>query len=63
LNIKVDDEMLYDEVNDLQENPNKKMQVMDKLNKFIFLITEEYKKMEKVKSETEAKKEKRNQMK
>jgi hypothetical protein len=27
------------------------------------LITEEYKKMEKVKSETEAKKEKRNQMK
>lgn len=63
LNVKVDNDILYDEVNDLQENPNKKMQVMDKLNKFIFLISEAYKKMEKEKAEKEAKKEKRNKMK
>ncbi len=59
LNVKVDDELLYDEVTDLQENANKKMQVMEKLNKFIFLITEEFKKLEIEKW----KKEKRNIMK
>ncbi len=59
LSVNVDDELLYDEVNDLQENPNKKMQVMEKLNKFIFLVSEEYKKVEKEKWE----KEKRNKMK
>jgi hypothetical protein len=51
--------LLYDEVTDLQENENKKMQVMEKLNKFIFLISEEIKKLEKEKG----KKEKRNIMK
>lgn len=59
LNVKIDDELLYDEVTDLQENANKKMQVMEKLNKFIFLVTEELKKLEKEKW----KKEKRNIMK
>jgi len=59
LNIKIDWELLYDEISDLQENANKKMQVMEKLNKFIFLISEEFKKLEKEKW----KKEKRNIMK
>ncbi len=63
LNVKIDGEMLYDEVSDLQDNPNKKMQVMEKLNKFIFLVSEEYKKMEKEKAELEAQKEKKNKMK
>jgi len=59
LNVLIDNELLYDETNDLQENPNKKMQVMEKLNKFIFLVSEEYKKIEKEKKE----KEKRNKLK
>jgi len=59
LKVNVDDELLYDEVEDLLENPGKKMQVSEKLNKFIFLVTEEYKKIEKQKKE----KEKKNQIK
>jgi hypothetical protein len=51
--------MLYDELEDLLDNPSKKMQVSEKLNKFIFLITEEYKKIEKDKKQ----KEKRNAIK
>jgi len=56
LKINIDNEMLYDELEDLLDNPSKKMQVSEKLNKFIFLITEEYKKIEKDKKQ----KEKRN---
>jgi hypothetical protein len=59
LKVNVDDELLYDEVEDLLENPGKKMQVSEKLNKFIFLVTEEYKKIENQKKE----KEKRNEIK
>jgi hypothetical protein len=56
INIKINGELLYNELDDLQKNTNKKMQVMEKLNKFIFLISEEFKKLEKEK----IKKEKRN---
>ena len=45
--VYVDSEFLYDEVDDLQNDKNKAMQVMDKLNKFIFLVTDEYKKIER----------------
>jgi len=53
--IKIDGETLYDEQKDLQENENKKMQVMEKLNKFIFLVSEELKKLEKDKAHKEKK--------
>ena len=45
--------MLYDEINDLQDDDNKAKQVVEKLNKFIFLITEEYKKISKDKKAKE----------
>jgi len=44
---------LYDEMKDLQSDPNKKMQVLEKMNKFIFLLDEEYKKIQKYKKEKE----------
>ena len=55
LTVKIDGALLYDEVSDLQENANKKMQVMEKFNKFIFLISEEFKKLEKEKIKKEKK--------
>lgn len=41
----IDNELLHDEITDLQNDNNKNKQVIEKLNKFIFLITEEYKKI------------------
>lgn len=49
----VNDIELYDEIKDLQNDPNKKMQVLEKMNKFIFLLDEEYKKIQKYKKEKE----------
>ena len=49
----VNDIELYDEIRDLQGDPNKKMQVLEKMNKFIFLLDEEYKKIQKYKKEKE----------
>ena len=49
----VNDIELYDEIRDLQNDPNKKMQVLEKINKFIFLLDEEYKKIQKYKKEKE----------
>ncbi len=49
----VNDIELYDEIKDLQDDPNKKMQVLEKMNKFIFLLDEEYKKIQKYKKEKE----------
>ena len=49
----VNDIELYDEIRDLQNDPNKKMQVLEKMNKFIFLLDEEYKKIQKYKKEKE----------
>lgn len=47
LNVNLDEELLFEEAVDLVDDVNKKMQVMDKLNKFIFLVSEESKKIEK----------------
>jgi len=47
LNIVLNDTLLFDEVEDLQNEPKKKMQIVDKLNKFIFLAQEHLKKIEK----------------
>ena len=53
LEIFLDEQMLYDELEDLKEDQNKKMQVIDKLNKFIFLVSEELKVYERDKKEKE----------
>ncbi len=53
LEIVLDEQVLYDEIQDLKEDQNKKMQVIDKLNKFIFLISEELKVYERDKKEKE----------
>ena len=53
LQLLVNDIELYDEIKDLQDDPNKKMQVLEKMNKFIFLLDEEYKKIQKYKKEKE----------
>jgi len=49
----LDDVLLLDEVEDLQDDAKKKMQVTEKLNKFIFLLSEHQKKMEKEAKEKE----------
>lgn len=47
ININLDEELLFDEEVDLQDDIKTKMQVTEKINKFIFLLTEEQKKLEK----------------
>ncbi|HRX63655.1 MAG TPA: hypothetical protein P5060_00960 [Candidatus Absconditabacterales bacterium] len=53
LHVKVNGEMLYSQLEDLNDNEKKTRQVIEKINKFIFLIDEEYKKIEKEKGERE----------
>lgn len=58
--ILLDDVLLFDELEDLQDDPKKKMQVTEKLNKFIFLLSEQQKKIEKeAKEKEEAEQERR----
>lgn len=60
LEVIVNETVLFNEVEDLTEDPKKKMQVIDKLNKFIFLVSEELRKIEKeIKEKEEAEKERR----
>jgi hypothetical protein len=47
LEVMVKDTLLLDEIQDFTEDQKKKMQVSEKLNKFIFLASEEQKKLEK----------------
>lgn len=47
LKVKLDDFLLYDEHKELVEKPNRKFQVMEKLDKFIFLLSEYVKHIEK----------------
>ena len=54
LNVNLDEVLLFDELVDLQSDLKKKMQVIDKLNKFIFLLSEESRKLEKEIKEREA---------
>lgn len=49
----LDDVLLFDEKQDLINEPKKKMQVVEKLNKFIFLLGEQVKKAEKEAKEKE----------
>jgi len=45
--------LLFDEIEHLQNDPKKKMQVTEKLNNFIFLLSEHQKKAEKEAKERE----------
>jgi hypothetical protein len=47
LEVMINDTLLFDEIKDFTEDPKTKMQVVDKLNKFIFLASEELRKLEK----------------
>jgi hypothetical protein len=53
LQVILDDVLLLDEIEHLQDDPKKKMQVTEKLNKFIFLMSEYLKKAEKEAKEKE----------
>ena len=60
LEVLVNDTLLFDENKDFTEDPKKKMQVMDKLNKFIFLASEKLRKIEKdIKEKEESEMERR----
>ncbi len=53
LEVSINDILLFDEIQDFTDDPKKKMQVIDKLNKFIFLTSEEVRKLEKEIKENE----------
>lgn len=60
LEVMVNDALIFDEIKDLTEDPKKKMQVVEKINKFIFLASEELRKLEKeIKEKEEGEKERR----
>ena len=60
LEVVINDVLLFDELEDFAQDAKKKMQVMDKLNKFIFLASEELRKAEKeLKEREEEEKERR----
>ena len=48
LEVMINDTILFNEQDDLLEDPKNKMQVIDKMNKFIFLASEELRKIEKI---------------
>jgi hypothetical protein len=54
LNVNLDDVLLFDEQEDLQDDTKKSMQVLDKINKFIFLVSEALRKLQKDAREKEA---------
>jgi len=60
LEVMVNDALIFDEIKDLTEDPKKKMQVVEKINKFIFLASEELRKIEKeIKEKEEEEKERK----
>jgi hypothetical protein len=62
LEVMINDTLLFDEIHDFTEDQKKKMQVMDKLNKFIFLASEELRKIEKEIKEKEAAEQERKRL-
>lgn len=61
LEVMINDTILFNEQEDLLEDPKNKMQVIDKMNKFIFLASEELRKIEKIiKDKEEEEKERRS---
>ena len=60
LEVVINDILLFDEIQDFTEDQKKKLQVIDKLNKFTFLTSEELRKIEKeIKEKEEAERERR----
>ena len=56
----INDTLLFDEKEDFSEDQKKKLQVIDKINKFTFLASEELRKLEKeIKEKEEAERERR----
>lgn len=60
LEVVINDTLLFDEVEDFTEDQKKKLQVVDKINKFTFLASEELRKIEKeIKEKEEAEQERK----
>lgn len=60
IEVMVNNTLLFDEIQDFTADPKKKMQVSEKLNKFIFLASEEQRKLEKeIQAKEEEEREKR----
>jgi len=60
LEVMINDTLLFDEIQDFTADQKKKMQVVDKLNKFTFLASEELRKLEKeIKAKEEAEQERK----
>lgn len=60
LEVVVNDALLFDEIQDFTADQKKKLQVIDKINKFTFLASEEVRKLEKeIKEKEEAERERR----
>lgn len=60
LEVMINDTLLFDEVEDFSQDQKKKMQVVDKINKFTFLASEELRKIEKeIKEKEEAEQERK----
>lgn len=60
LEVMINDTLLFDEIQDFTEDPKKKLSVVDKLNKFTFLASEEVRKLEKeIKEREEAERERK----
>lgn len=62
LEVMINDTILFNEQEDLVDDPKNKMQVMDKMNKFIFLASEELKKIEKIIKEKEEEEQERRSL-
>ncbi|HBB03490.1 TPA: hypothetical protein DCZ39_01105 [Patescibacteria group bacterium] len=60
LEVMINDTLLFDEIKDFTEDQKKKLQVVDKINKFTFLASEEVRKLEKeIKEKEEAERERK----
>jgi len=62
LNVNLDEELLFEEEVDLKDDAKRKMEVMDKVNKFIFLVSEESKKIEREIKEKQAEQEEKRKL-
>jgi len=60
LEVMINDTLLFDEIKDFTVDQKKKMQVVDKINKFTFLASEEVRKLEReIKEREEAERERK----
>jgi len=62
LNVNLDEELLFEEEVDLKDDAKRKLEVMDKVNKFIFLVSEESKKIEREIKEKQAEQEEKKKL-